>query len=114
MRLNPDCVRAILLTVEEHSDGISDKKYDVSPDFPLLNEYPFDVFLYNVRQCKQNGYFTQCKQDVLGDIYIEDLSPAGHEFLAHIRDDKNWKRILALSLNAAPTEFLPLISICES
>ena len=92
MKLNPDLIRDILMTVEEVSDFHHEFYYDVEEDIPeLLKPYSHEEIVYHVRQCDFAGLILGVKYPEAGDmIYIDDLSPAGHEFLANIRDDKIW------------------------
>lgn len=80
MKLNPDCVRDILLAVEEGCDigkGVSIP----GPNCSCLQSYNESEVLYHVRQCDLSGFLYQAKTDLLGTYTIRDLTPAGHEFL---------------------------------
>lgn len=88
MRLNPDCIRDILLTVEQECDGhsliyISDGSDLSQKEF--LCKYKIDEVLYHINQCNLSGFFTKCVLDLSGGYKIIDLSPKGHEFLADVR-----------------------------
>lgn len=113
MRLNPDCIRDILLTVEEFSEFGSIIQYNTSENFPLLVKYSEDEFLYHVNQCKYNGYFLYCNISARGDsVLIGNLSPKAHEFLENIRDDNNYKKVKAILLKTGSfaLTFIPQIA----
>ena len=89
MKLNPDCIRDILLTVEEKSTyagmvRLPDKKVE------RLKTYSEDEALYHLRQCDLSGYFYEADSDLPGLYLIRDLTPKGHEFVGKVRDPKNW------------------------
>ncbi|WP_315074198.1 DUF2513 domain-containing protein [uncultured Clostridium sp.] len=91
MKLNPDCVRDILFTVEEHSTLDRGVNY---PDEELekLSDYSKDEILYHIKQCELSGLVTEVSWFLGGTCYISYLSPIGHEFLADIRSDTNWNK----------------------
>lgn len=103
MKLNPDCIRGILLTVEEKCD------YDASWDYvrnefesEYLAEYSHEEIIYHIRQASQSNLI----QGVLfldgGDsVIIGDLTPSGHEFLANIRSNTLWNKIKPKAIDAS-------------
>lgn len=96
MKLNPDCVRDILLTVEEVCDGDDflhiDEDYDLESD-NFLYKYNLKEILYHIRQCNMCGFFIGCSSDYNDGYLIMDLSPEGHEFLADIRSNSIWNKV---------------------
>lgn len=104
MKLNPDLIRDILLTVE---DATSLHEWFYYPkSYSRLDVYNEDEALYHLRQCELSGFFIIPNMD-LGDTFaIKDLSPLGHKFIENIRAEKNWietksiaKRVGSFSLN---------------
>lgn len=99
MKLNPDCIRDILLTVEEETDysklwsfGIRDDPND------KLSAYSYDEIIYHVSQCNQSGFISGYKDYDGGEEFVVgDLTPKGHQFLADIRSDTVWSDIKAVS-----------------
>ena len=59
MRLNPDCIRDILLTVEENTGYRESMLYESNQEFARLKKYSEDVVRYHMKQCDLNGYFTK-------------------------------------------------------
>ena len=54
MRLNPDCIRDILLTVEANTDYSNDWDFDADciKQKPL-NRYTYDEVIYHIWQCNK-------------------------------------------------------------
>ena len=99
MRLNPDCIRDILLSVEESTE--IDVLFEYNRDGrggTRLGAYDHDVIRYHIRQCEMAGLITGYREFDAGSyIKIPDLTPAGHEFLANIRNDFVWTRTKRLA-----------------
>lgn len=95
MKLNPDCVRDILLSVEETTDVYTPFVYERNSPSPVrLIPYPHNVIHYHIRQCEFSGLLMGYSEFSAGcRILVSDLSPAGHEFLANIRNDSVWEKI---------------------
>jgi len=93
MRLNPDCIRDILLTVEETVSFGKYMKYPSAAEYPRLAAYSQEEIFYHISQCKLSGLLTKVIWVGGPSCSIEDLSPLGHEFLANIRNETNWNRV---------------------
>lgn len=109
MKLNIDCIRDILLYVEEFSDGetfvIIDKDKLSSND--LLSQYDFQTIKYHVKQSEMSNLICGSGTNPLGIIYIKDLTPTGHGFLENIRDSQNYSKIKEI-FNKAKSFSLPI------
>ncbi|MGF7145288.1 glycine cleavage system protein P-like pyridoxal-binding family [Anaerotaenia torta] len=93
MKLNPDCIRDILLTVEEIATYSNIFEYDPeSSDLKRLKSYSEEEVMYHLRQCKENNFFIKCTFNIIGGCTIIDLSPKAHQFLADIRSDNIWSK----------------------
>lgn len=97
MKLNSDCVRDILIAIEDSAnfqEAISNKQLGKSD---VLKPYTREEILYHLRQLSWSGLIQgfDCYAD--GGYSILDLSPKGHEFLNNIRSDKNWNRTKKLA-----------------
>lgn len=95
MKLNPDCIRDILLTVEEYSGFYHAVEYKYGdPHFERLNVYSQDEVAYHIQQCeKANLIHGVAFYDMGRKADILDLTPKGHEFLANIRESKIWNGV---------------------
>lgn len=91
MRLNPDCIRDILLHFEKITDGVIVYDVDESNSYEYLDNYSSEEFMYHIRQCYYNCFFIG--EDRGSYINIKDLSPIAHSFLADTRLDNNWNKI---------------------
>ena len=113
MKLNPDCVRDILLAVEEGCDigrGVSIP----GPNYSRLQPYNESEVLYHVRQCDLSGFLYQAKTDLLGTYTIRDLTPAGHEFLANIRTDTIWSGVKDVAGKVGATSLNAIVQIASN
>ncbi|EJO5347306.1 DUF2513 domain-containing protein [Clostridium botulinum] len=95
MRLNPDCIRDILLTVEESTDFNSTMCYP--DDYELLSKYSNNEVLYHIKQCELSELVTKVSWFIDSACNIHDLSPEGHKFLADIRSDTTWNKTKEIS-----------------
>ena len=99
MKLNPDCIRDILLAVEEATGFHKEFEYCIGNNVPeLLAGYSFEEILYHIRQCDLSGFLYECHY-YGNDAYvvIDDLSPAGHDFLSNTRKNAIWEKVKEVS-----------------
>lgn len=108
MKLNLDCVRDILMDIEDMTDGyksilISEENYKILPN---CRKYNYTELRYHLLQCQQNGYFINGSLTFDEDFSIVDLSPKAHDFIAKIRDNNIWskfkKMLIGLGTIALP------------
>lgn len=93
MKLNPDCIRDILLTIEEKSNTKKALKFTSSCNVDRLAPYTIEEICYHFRQCDLKGFlYNASPRGNERGYYVEDLTPKGHEFLENIREDTNWKK----------------------
>lgn len=99
MKLNPDCIRDILLTIEEVATSDSFFQYvERDHEYQRLKDYTHDELLYHFRQCDLAGLIVAYQPYDCGhSVDIADLSPAGHEFLANIRSESVWGKTKEIS-----------------
>lgn len=89
MKLNNDCVRDLMLYIEERVD-----LYDsVSIKDINLNNYSLDEMIYTTSKLHEAGYINaRIEQDFeVFDADIFSLTWNGHKFLDNIRDNNVWK-----------------------
>lgn len=93
MKLNPDCIRDILFTIESESDYNNGVTFEpVKSEYELLSQYSANELFYHLRQCDESSFFYGSSWYLNGGCYIRDLSPYGHQFLANIHSDTNWNK----------------------
>lgn len=100
MKLNPDCIRDILLVTEDKTNLHTSLMFnadDAGADNDLLSNYSTEELLYHVKQCELTGFFNDAIWTVGGTCIVDHLSPKGHEFLSDIKSDTNWKKVKDIS-----------------
>lgn len=91
MKLNHDCVRDVLLCIEENLH------YGCYVDFSAveLKNYPSEDLLYTADKLLEAGFLNGEKQPYLDsplpNVRITSLTWEGHQFLDNIRDDGVWR-----------------------
>ena len=101
MRLNPDCIRDILLIVEKYATYSNDVEQEIVFQ-ELEDTYNHEEILYHIRQCEASGLFLKV-QYFFGGFSIVGLSPEGHQFVNDIRQDTNWNRTKEVAKNVGST-----------
>lgn len=91
MKLNHDCVRDLLLYIEENlSYG-----YYIDPATVEIKKYSHDEILYSADKLLEANYLDGIKKTYIGSqyptIHINSITWSGHQFLDNIRDDGIWK-----------------------
>jgi hypothetical protein len=115
MKLNPDCIRDILLHCEEYCVTGSYITYKKNESFSYNgNEYSYDEAYYHLRQCEMNEYFYKSSFGNVGHVTIVDLTPKAHEFLADIRSDAVWKKTKSISKEVGSNSLKSLMNIASS
>lgn len=94
MKLNLDCVRDILMDIEDMTDGyksilISEENYKILPN---CSKYNYTELRYHLLQCKQNEYFINGSLTFDEDFSIIDLTPMAHNVIAQIRENNFWNK----------------------
>lgn len=103
MRLNPDCIRGILLTVEEKCNFDTPWEYECDTfESEYLAEYSHEEIIYHIKQAEHSELIEGVHYYDGGDtVLICDLTPAGHEFLANIRNESIWKKVASKAAGAS-------------
>jgi len=132
MKLNPDCIRDILFTVEEKTSPSSQFVYKPSEKYTnkfLLDDeseeelqiiherlqfYTDEEILYHINQCELSGFFTEVSQCTGYLYFIEDLSPLGHQFLADVRSDTNWNKTKSIAKTVGSTSLTAIKDIAST
>ena len=101
MKLNPDCIRDILLDIESKTTFKTYAKYTEPDDFNNLQpKYEVDEIMYHIRQCEHSELFIdKVSYFIGGGCMVRDLSPKGHQFINNIRQDTNWNRTKDIAKN---------------
>lgn len=115
MKLNYDCVRSVLLTVEKSKT--IDEELNLNPlavetIFEQLPKYEDNEILYTIEKLKEAGYINAALHFAAGhfiDGTVSSITYSGHEYLDNIREPEVWRKVKAMLKNAGATT-LPLIS----
>ena len=114
MKLNPDCIRDILLAVEDTSSyGKIISSFELYKSTSLSN-YSENEILYHVRQLAWSKMLEQTDFYLDNSFSILDLSPQGHEFLNNIRSDDNWNKTKVFSAKIGSLAVSTLQSVASS
>ncbi|CCK22230.1 Hypothetical phage protein [Lacticaseibacillus paracasei] len=93
MKLNPDCLRDVLLVVETNASTSQWVEAKTLLADPRMSSYSYDEIAYHVRQANWAGLLAEVKWFMGAGFLIKDLTPSGHQFLADIREDTNWNKV---------------------
>lgn len=115
MKLNYDCARSVLLTVEKSKT--IDEELNINPltvetIFEQLPKYEDSEILYTIEKLKEAGYINAALQFAAGhfiDGAVSSITYSGHEYLDNIREPEEWRKVKAMLKNAGAIT-LPLIS----
>lgn len=120
MKLNMDCVRSVMLCVEDHTDFdhycffihysrsnlldiLGEEPID-SPAYQVELESKFDNddILYSVKYCIESGFITLLPGSTTDGyrVNIGGITVAGHNFLENIRSDTNWAKVKKAAIKA--------------
>lgn len=114
MRIDNDCIRDILLTIEENTTYEHAMYFRDSRNYysDRLQKYETDKILYHVRNLLLAGYLFKppeiMKKYPESALWV-DLSPSGHEFLNTIREPKVWLKTKEL-IHSAGSFSLKIVS----
>lgn len=115
MKLNYDCVRSVLLTVEKSKT--IDEELNINPlavetIFEQLPKYEDSEILYTIEKLKEAGYINAALHFAAGhfiDGTVSSITYSGHEYLDNIREPEVWRKVKTMLKNAGAIT-LPLIS----
>lgn len=115
MRLNPDCIRDLLLSIEEVSTSNSLLTSDQLSNSSYISKYSQSEILYHLHQLELAGYIITPPKQMFEDMFlVNDLSPLGHEFLSDIRQDTNWNKIKSISKEVGTETLSSIKTIAEN
>lgn len=111
MKLNPDCIRDILISLENIVDLNISLTIDETNSCELCDKYLPNQVLYHLNQCIESGLLKGSNRGSY--ILIIDITPAGHNFLANIHDEENWNGIkkIAVGVGSFSLDALKQIAI---
>lgn len=102
MKLNPDCVRDILLCVESCGFG---ERLTLPRLQEKLTDHTEEDLWYTCIKLEEGGYLDLETTPMAGMpmSYIQrinDLTYAGHEFINEVRENRNWDKVKDIAKKA--------------
>lgn len=97
MKLNIDCMRDILLSMESAD---YQQSLDIDELHEKLKQYPPDDIDYSIIKLEEAGFIKALIREYnngIAIISINDITYNGHQFLSDIRSDSVWDKIKAIS-----------------
>lgn len=116
MKPNPDCIRDILITVENMNYNSS---YTVQQLHDHLPAYSIEELNYHCLQMIDAELLNAKSMNVIGYISpqiwrIFDLTYTGHQFLADIRSESTWNKTKSIAKNVGSESLHALKDIAVS
>lgn len=113
MKLDPDCIRDILLAVEDCDYG---EHLNIESLHKLLPQYTDEQLEYTCLMLGDGGYLNitkvQLPMVLLPSVKsINSLTYQGHEFIANIRKESVWNGIKSVALKVGSTSLSSLVQI---
>ncbi len=114
MKLNPDCLRAILLFVEDETD--LDNSVVIGPfEMPsCLLDFPENEVMYHIKQAELSNLILMGGWFVSGSCSIKYLTPEGHQFIGNIQSEKLWNRVKNVAKDAGVNTVQALVQIASN
>lgn len=102
MKLNQECIRDLMLFLEDNLVANDDFIIDNCND-PVLAKYSIDDLHYTAEKLSEAGYLNiEYESWVLTSnplICVKSITYSGHQFLDTIRDDKIWAKTKGILSN---------------
>lgn len=113
MKLNPDCIRDILLYIESETDS---KKTCIQFDklTNSLEQYDRNTLHYHINQISKADLVDKVFYADNEPYLISDLSVLGHEFIANIRSNNTWNKTKEIATNVGSFSLKTLRDISVS
>lgn len=92
MKLNPDCIKDILLFVEENTDSIN-CFVNTCDIVDALSKYDENTICYHINKMDEANLFEHVSRADGGIILsVDSLSLSGHNFLKAIQNETIWNK----------------------
>lgn len=116
MELNSNCVRDILIAVENCDFG---ERLTLDKLHTLLPSYSINTLWYTCLKLQEGGFLKLMTIHVIRQPMptikqIEELTYSGHEFLNTIRSDTNWGKVKNIAQKAGVFSLKALGEIAQS
>lgn len=104
MKLNPECIRAIMLYLEENLTMNSDLEInEISVfDFPRKIKFSIEEVANTLLVLDDAGFIVCCYDDgddAITALDVYRITYTGYQFLENVRSDTVWKKVKKVSNN---------------
>ena len=114
MKLDLECVRDILITLEQQPDFVRLSTHDLSS---LIPQYSLNQIVYTCWRLYEGGYInlflfyppTNSSDPIIK--CIGDLTFQGHEFLADIKPKSNWEHLSFVFKQGSSASFKTIANV---
>lgn len=113
MKLNKDCVREVLIYLEEHLGY--DDRLDASSI--KIEPYTYEEILYTISLLSEAGYIKTIPIRNLSaatSYFVVSILMPGHDLLDNIRDDNVWRKTKKIASKFASASLNVLSSVATS
>ncbi|GGH17417.1 DUF2513 domain-containing protein [Paenibacillus segetis] len=118
MKLNHDCFREMLLTIESELKVDACVLLTELHKHDDLEKYEYDEVLYCSIKLREAGFIETVGTDLVGVVgripKIRGLTYAGHLFLDNIRDNSRWNKVKQKAISSGMVALNILASLAES
>lgn len=116
MKLNHECVRDLLLSIEQ-SETQNYLFLRHLKEMPLLSSYSDEEIIYTASKLREKNFIIAKQLTGDGkifDIAISEMTWDGHEFLDNIRDNQVWKATKEISSKITGASLSILADVAKS
>lgn len=98
MRLNPDCIRAVLFYIESNQNmknGAINSLGSENVVNGLKSSFDEDDIRYSIKQLNDSYYLKSTVLKTPNYIcFISDITPRGHDFINNVRNEVAWNKTM--------------------
>ena len=120
MKINADCVRSILITLEKNDCGVNGKIVKLPEDLVLSAGFSEDELAFHADQMDKAGLIVFAGNNgaysIIDSPYtcVKCITPTGYELLEKIEDDSVWNHLKEKTYKVAIYSVSKLIDIIFS
>lgn len=119
MKLDYDCLRSLLLKLEDFENLDDDLHYQymtLNDMAEALPKFPKNMIAYTTLKAKEGDLINASITNADGCIYActySSLTYDGHQFLENVRNDSIWSKTKSIAKELGCTSLRSLLSISE-
>lgn len=118
LKLNHDCVRDLLLTIEETLPLDATALTTGLHQHENLMKYEYDEIVYCIVKLREAGFVETVGQDLTSRvgrvIKVRGLTYSGHLFLDNIRESTRWRKVKEKASSAGVVALNVMAGLAES